>query len=77
MASNGTSLSWSAIKMVEKYRSRRDVDAMDRLPDNMKLCFLALHNSINEIAYDVLRKQGFHIIRYLKKTYLIADPFMY
>ncbi|EEF40187.1 (R)-limonene synthase, putative [Ricinus communis] len=48
---------------------RWDVDAMDQLPDYMKLGFLALHNSINEMAYDVLKKQGFYIIPYLKKAW--------
>ncbi|NP_001310631.1 terpene synthase 10 [Ricinus communis] len=48
---------------------RWDVNAMDQLPEYMKLCFLALHNSINEMAYDALREQGFHIIPYLKKAW--------
>ncbi|XP_048233291.1 terpene synthase 10-like isoform X2 [Ricinus communis] len=48
---------------------RWDVNAMDQLPEYMKLCFLALHNSINEIGYDVLRKQGLYVIPYLKKAW--------
>eukprot|EP00257_Ricinus_communis_P028171 XP_025015585.1 terpene synthase 10 isoform X1 [Ricinus communis] len=52
-----------------KYVTRWDVNAMDQLPEYMKLCFLALHNSINEMAYDALREQGFHIIPYLKKAW--------
>ncbi|KAH7538413.1 hypothetical protein FEM48_Zijuj03G0196800 [Ziziphus jujuba var. spinosa] len=35
-----------------KYVFRWDVNAIDHLPDYMKLCFLALHHSINEIAFD-------------------------
>jgi hypothetical protein len=31
---------------------------MDRLPAYMKLCFFALFNTINKIAYDILRDQG-------------------
>ncbi|EEF40191.1 (R)-limonene synthase, putative [Ricinus communis] len=34
----------------------------------------ALHNSINEMAYDVLKKQGFQIIPYLKKAISISTP---
>jgi (-)-alpha-terpineol synthase len=41
---------------------------MDQLPDYMKICFFALHNSINEMAFDALKEQGVHIIQYLKKA---------
>ena len=41
---------------------------MDELPTYLKIIFLSLHNSINEMAYDVLKEQGFHIIKYLKKA---------
>jgi (-)-alpha-terpineol synthase len=37
------------------------------IPDYMKICFFALHNSINEMAFDTLKEQGFHIIWYLRK----------
>ncbi|KAE8651968.1 hypothetical protein Csa_006533 [Cucumis sativus] len=49
---------------------RWDVAAMDELPDYMKICFLALHNSINEMAFDVLRDQGINVIQYLKKGWV-------
>ncbi|KAF3448348.1 hypothetical protein FNV43_RR09061 [Rhamnella rubrinervis] len=49
---------------------RWDVHAMENLPDYMKICFLALHNSINEMAYDVLKDQGLDIIKYLKKSWI-------
>ena len=41
---------------------------MDQLPDYMKICFLALHNSVNEMALDTVKEQRFHIIEYLKKA---------
>jgi hypothetical protein len=44
---------------------------MDHLPDYMKLCFFALFNSINEIAYDILRDQGVDNLPYLKKTVFV------
>ncbi|RVW76566.1 (-)-alpha-terpineol synthase [Vitis vinifera] len=46
---------------------RWDINAMDQLPEHMKLCFLALYNSINEMAYDALKEHGLHIISYLRK----------
>ncbi|CAL5435427.1 unnamed protein product [Camellia sinensis] len=47
---------------------RWDISAMEQLPDYMKICFLALFNSINEMAYDALKEQGLHIISHLKKV---------
>ncbi|KAH7533008.1 hypothetical protein FEM48_Zijuj04G0084100 [Ziziphus jujuba var. spinosa] len=52
-----------------KYASRWDVNALDQLPDYMKICFLALHNAINEMAYDVLREKRLDILKYLKKSW--------
>uniref|UniRef100_A0A7N2MJ25 Terpene synthase metal-binding domain-containing protein n=1 Tax=Quercus lobata TaxID=97700 RepID=A0A7N2MJ25_QUELO len=43
---------------------RWDINSMDGLPNYMKICFLALHNSVNEMAFDILKEQEFHIIRY-------------
>ena len=40
---------------------------MDQLPEYMKICFLALFNSSNEIAYDILKEKGSNIIRHLRK----------
>ncbi|XP_030935390.1 myrcene synthase, chloroplastic-like isoform X2 [Quercus lobata] len=48
---------------------RWDINAMDGLPEYMKLCFFALHNSVNELAFDILKEQRFNIIRYLKKVW--------
>ncbi|KAF2293436.1 hypothetical protein GH714_001779 [Hevea brasiliensis] len=47
---------------------RWDVNAIEQLPDYMKICFLCRHYSINKIAFDILKEQGFHIIPYLKKA---------
>ena len=51
-----------------KYCYRWDITAVDQLPYYMKICFFALHNSINDMAFEVLKEQGFHIIKYLKKA---------
>ncbi|KAA8536400.1 hypothetical protein F0562_028878 [Nyssa sinensis] len=58
---------WDELELFTDAVERWDINAMDQLPDYMKICFLALYNSINEMAYDAL-KQGSHIISYLKKT---------
>nr|QJD20821.1 cineole synthase [Actinidia chinensis] len=48
---------------------RWDPSEMEHLPAYMKICFLALFNSINEMGYDTLKEQGVHIIPYLQKMW--------
>ncbi|KAL5714793.1 hypothetical protein ACHQM5_016705 [Ranunculus cassubicifolius] len=49
--------------------ARWDVNSLDKLPDYMKICFVALHNSTNEIAYYTLKDNGLNVIPYLKKMW--------
>ncbi|KAG5223910.1 terpene synthase [Salix suchowensis] len=48
---------------------RWDLNCMDQLPHYMKLCFLSVYNSVNEMAYDILKDQGVDILPYLKKAW--------
>ncbi|PIN09580.1 Isoprene synthase [Handroanthus impetiginosus] len=48
---------------------RWDVSEVKNLPDYMKLCFLALYNTVNNIAYDTLKEQGQVIIPPLQKAW--------
>ncbi|KAG8370954.1 hypothetical protein BUALT_Bualt13G0036900 [Buddleja alternifolia] len=41
---------------------------LDQLPDYMQVCYLAVYNIINEVAYDVLKDEGYIIIKYLRKS---------
>lgn len=41
---------------------RWDIKALEELQEYMRACFLALFNTVNGMAYDVLRDQGFNII---------------
>lgn len=50
---------------------RWDIKAMDQLPEYMKICFLALYNSTNQMAYDLLLKEqggSDHFITYTSKA---------
>ncbi|XP_023744907.1 (-)-beta-pinene synthase, chloroplastic [Lactuca sativa] len=49
--------------------NRWDVNVIEELPDYMRICFLALYNSINEISYNTLTNHGFFVLPYLKKTW--------
>ncbi|XP_058215794.1 terpene synthase 10-like isoform X1 [Rhododendron vialii] len=48
---------------------RWDISAIEQLPDYMKICYLALLNSINEMGYETLKEQGIHIIPHLQKSW--------
>ncbi|XP_058210698.1 tricyclene synthase EBOS, chloroplastic-like [Rhododendron vialii] len=49
---------------------RWDVKAVEILPDYMKLCFLALYNTTNEMAYTILKQKGVNIIPYLTRAWV-------
>ena len=53
------------------FSSRWDVKAVKDPPEYMKLCFLALYNTVNEIVYDTLKEQGVDILPYLTKAVCI------
>ncbi|EOY24798.1 Myrcene synthase, chloroplastic, putative [Theobroma cacao] len=48
---------------------RWDTNAMQLLPEYMQICFLALYNFVNEMAFDVLKDKGFDTIPFLTKAW--------
>ncbi|MED6205009.1 hypothetical protein PIB30_014004 [Stylosanthes scabra] len=48
---------------------RWDVNAINNLPDYMTLCFLALYNTVNEIAFNIFRDHAVKCLPYLKKAW--------
>ncbi|PIM99294.1 Exo-alpha-bergamotene synthase [Handroanthus impetiginosus] len=48
---------------------RWDINGLDRLPEYMQICFLALFNFTNELAYDILRDQSLNIILNLRNLW--------
>ncbi|KAK9152008.1 hypothetical protein Syun_010317 [Stephania yunnanensis] len=48
---------------------RWDHKLMNNLPYYMKVCFLALYNTTNEMAYEILKEQGWDILPYLTKSW--------
>ncbi|PIN08916.1 Geranyl diphosphate diphosphatase [Handroanthus impetiginosus] len=56
---------------------RWDLNAIEQLPQYMKICYMALYNTTNEIAYKVLREQGRNILPFLEKAWIDAiEAFM-
>ncbi|XP_020528586.1 (-)-alpha-terpineol synthase [Amborella trichopoda] len=48
---------------------RRDLKAMESLPDYMKICYLAIYNTNDEISYNIMKEKGWDIKNYLKKMW--------
>lgn len=48
---------------------RWSIDELDRLPDNMKMCYYALDNFINQLADDAFEEQGIFISPYLRNSW--------
>ncbi|GMP54231.1 hypothetical protein CsSME_00019459 [Camellia sinensis var. sinensis] len=64
--------------------NRWDLKAMEELPEYMKICYLAMFNFGNEIAYDVLKNHGLDILSYIKeqwtnlcRSYLVEARWFY
>ncbi|GFP97352.1 geraniol synthase chloroplastic [Phtheirospermum japonicum] len=49
---------------------RWDLEAMETLPEYMKICYMALYNTTNEICYKVLKENGWSVLPYLKSTWI-------
>ncbi|XP_028808412.1 probable terpene synthase 11 [Neltuma alba] len=49
---------------------RWDLDAMEGLPEYMKICYMALYNTTNEIAYRIQKDHGLTVVAHLKRTWI-------
>ncbi|KAJ4850699.1 putative terpene synthase 12, partial [Turnera subulata] len=56
------------LEMFTEAVERWDVNALKNLPGYMKICFLALYNTVNEMAYDNLKEHGANVIPVLTKA---------
>ncbi|KAK8527444.1 hypothetical protein V6N12_054656 [Hibiscus sabdariffa] len=48
---------------------RWDINEIQRLPTYMKICYHSLYNSVNEMAFDILKEQGIDVLPFLKKVW--------
>nr|KYP75517.1 hypothetical protein KK1_008256 [Cajanus cajan] len=48
---------------------RWDVNVVNTLPYYMKLCYLALYNTVNETSYSILKENGHNSLSYLAKSW--------
>nr|AIS39006.1 terpene synthase 1 [Salvia miltiorrhiza] len=49
---------------------RWDTESMNRLPYYMQLFYFVIYNLVSEMAYDILKEQGFISIPYLQKSWV-------
>ncbi|KAL1534411.1 1,8-cineole synthase, chloroplastic [Salvia divinorum] len=49
---------------------RWDIESIDKLPIYMKVCYLALYNFVNEMAYYTLKDKAFNSIPFLRKAWV-------
>nr|GMD21432.1 terpene synthase 10-like [Ipomoea batatas] len=46
-----------------------DITQVGHFPEYMQLCYFALHNFVNEVAYDIFKEHNVLILPYLRKEY--------
>ncbi|KAK5795586.1 hypothetical protein PVK06_036855 [Gossypium arboreum] len=47
---------------------RWDINAIQKLPNYMKICYHAVYNSVNEMAFDTLKEHGIDVVPFLRKV---------
>nr|QOP57502.1 terpene synthase 27a [Tripterygium wilfordii] len=57
------------LKLFDSAVKRWDLAAMEELPDYMKICYFAMYNLVNELAYDVLINQGIDVLPCLREAW--------
>ncbi|KAI3866640.1 hypothetical protein MKW92_027594 [Papaver armeniacum] len=57
------------LKLFTEAIERWDINRVEHLPHYMKMCFFSLYNTVNEMAYEVLKKHGLDVTQYLKKAW--------
>ncbi|RWR88362.1 trans-ocimene synthase [Cinnamomum micranthum f. kanehirae] len=46
---------------------RWDIEALETLPEYMKICYLALFNFVHEVSYDTLKDYGWNILPFIRE----------
>ncbi|KAJ0788162.1 putative lyase [Helianthus annuus] len=63
---------YGTLEEVEQFTAavgRWDINSIEELPEYMKICFVGLYNSINEIAYYTLTETGFFKLPHLTRAW--------
>ncbi|KVH96608.1 Terpene synthase, metal-binding domain-containing protein [Cynara cardunculus var. scolymus] len=69
--------SYDDLVLFTKAIQRWDLKEMEQLPEYMKICYMALYNTTNEICYEVLKEHGLSVLPFLRKTWInMVEAFM-
>ncbi|KAJ9542355.1 hypothetical protein OSB04_028861 [Centaurea solstitialis] len=69
--------SYDDLVLFTKAIQRWDLNEMEHLPEYMKICYMALYNTTNEICFEVLKKHGLSVLPFLRKTWIdMVEAFM-
>ncbi|KAK6934150.1 Terpene synthase, metal-binding domain, partial [Dillenia turbinata] len=55
------------LELLTDFVDRWDISEIDKLPNSIKTCLLAVYNTTNEIGYWTIQKRNFNIIPYFSK----------
>nr|XP_043637123.1 probable terpene synthase 11 [Erigeron canadensis] len=62
--------SYNDLVLFTKAIQRWDLNEVERLPEYMKLCYMALYNTNDEICDKVLKEDGLNVQPFLRKTWI-------
>ncbi|CAI0396215.1 unnamed protein product [Linum tenue] len=48
---------------------RWNAEELDELPEYMQICFMAVYNTANELAYYTIKQKGFNCLPYIKQAW--------
>ncbi|KAF3776858.1 Alpha-terpineol synthase [Nymphaea thermarum] len=57
------------LELFTKAVDRWDIGYIDKLPQYMRMCFLALYNTTNQFAYEFMGDEGLNILGYLTRAW--------
>nr|H8ZM73.1 RecName: Full=Bifunctional cis-abienol synthase, chloroplastic; AltName: Full=Diterpene synthase TPS4; Short=AbdiTPS4; Flags: Precursor [Abies balsamea]AEL99953.1 diterpene synthase TPS4 [Abies balsamea] len=59
------------IKLFSEAVKRWDLSLLEQMPDHMKICFLGLYNTVNEVAEEGRKTQGHDVLGYIRNLWEI------
>ncbi|CAI9280139.1 unnamed protein product [Lactuca saligna] len=69
--------SYDDLVLFTKAIQRWDMQEIEQLPEYMKICYMALYNTTNEICYEILKEHGLNVLPFLRKTWIeMVEAFM-
>jgi len=55
---------------------RWDLSLLEQMPDHMKICFLGLYNTVNEIAEEGRKTQGHDVLGYIRNLVCFKESLL-